>query len=307
MIAIVIPYFKINFFKATLVSLANQTDKRFEVFIFDDDSPENPKELLKEFEGKFNFNYYKFNKNLGKTSLVKHWERCLDQVHNFDWVMILGDDDTLDENVIFDFYDNIEEINNLEIDVVRYSTVVVDHENIEISKKYQHPQVENAVDSFMRKLQNASRSSLSEYIFRKNKFDEYVIKDFPNALCADDIMVLEHSSFNNIFTINTSLIKIRKSTLNLSGGVVKLKNRHLPIIKFYTTLLIEFKSCFNKSQIDIIESKFEREVFIHRKIIILMFFIKYYTLNFKFLKLSRFLLYVLIKSPKLFLKVLNVF
>lgn len=299
MIAIIVPYFKINFFKDTLVSLAKQTDKRFEVYIFDDNSPENPNDLLKEFVGNFNFKYHKFNENLGKKSLVKHWVRCLDLVKNVDWVMILGDDDTLGKNVIYDFYSNIEEINALNIDVVRYSTVVVNQENVAISKKYEHPQVENSIDSFMRKLQNTSRSSLSEYFFRMNKFN-YVIKDFPNALCADDVMVLEHSSFKNIFTINTSLIKIRKSTVNLSGGIVKLKNRHYPIIKFYTTLLTEFKNCFNDNQINIIESKFEREIFIHRKIIIVMFFIKYYTLNLKFKKLFNLLFTIFTKLSKLF-------
>lgn len=302
MIAIIVPYFKINFFKYTLASLANQKDKRFEVFIFDDNSPQNPKELLKEFDGEFNFKYHKFIENLGKKSLVKHWERCLDLVDNFDWIMILGDDDTLDENVIYDFYANIEEINSLDIDVVRYSTVVINQENVVISKKYEHPKIEGSIDSMMRRLQNQSRSSLSEHFFRKKNFSNYKIKDLPNALGSDDLMILEHSSFRNIFTINTSLIKIRKSKFNLSGGGIKLHNRHLSIVQFYTILLIDFKSHFSKKQIDIIESKFEREIFIHRKIIILMFFIKYYSLNFKLVKLFRLILYIFIKFPKLLLK-----
>ena len=122
------------------------------------------------FEGEFNFKYHKFIENLGQKSLVKHWERCLNLVNNFDWIMILGDDDTLDENVIYDFYANIEEINRLDIDVVRYSTVVINEENIVISKKYEHPIIEGSIDSMMRRLQNQSRSSLSEHVFRKNRF-----------------------------------------------------------------------------------------------------------------------------------------
>jgi hypothetical protein len=35
MLAIVIPYYKRTFFEETLQSLANQTDKRFQVFIGD--------------------------------------------------------------------------------------------------------------------------------------------------------------------------------------------------------------------------------------------------------------------------------
>ena len=46
MIAIIVPFFKINFFKDTLTSLANQKDKRFEVFIFDDNNSSGFSELL---------------------------------------------------------------------------------------------------------------------------------------------------------------------------------------------------------------------------------------------------------------------
>ena len=77
MLAIVIPYFKINFFEKTLASLAQQTDKRFHVYIGDDASPNAPDELLKKYEGQFNYTYKRFNDNLGGISLVKQWERCI--------------------------------------------------------------------------------------------------------------------------------------------------------------------------------------------------------------------------------------
>lgn len=41
MLAIVIPYYKLTFFEETLQSLANQSDKRFKVYIGDDASPED--------------------------------------------------------------------------------------------------------------------------------------------------------------------------------------------------------------------------------------------------------------------------
>lgn len=301
MISIIVPYYKLHFFSATLISIAEQSDKRFHVYIFDDNSPEDPRTLLDKFRGKFEFTYHKFNENIGKTSLVQHWVRCIDSVPTTEWIIILGDDDVLERNVIHDFYQNLPEIESLHINVVRYASVVIDQYDHEISKRYEHPQIENAIESFMKKLQNTSRSSLSEHFFRRSVFDNYVIRDFPNALCADDIMILEHSAFKNIFTINSSLIKIRKSTLNLSGGGVKLVDRHYPIIQFYTLLLTEFKTHFSKEQISIIESKFEREIFIHKKIVILVFFIKYYISNLKFAKLFKLLFYIFVKFPKLIL------
>ena len=77
MLAIIIPYFKINFFEKTLESLAQQTDQRFQVYIGDDASPVPPTELLENYQGKFSFTYRRFTENLGSISLAKQWERCI--------------------------------------------------------------------------------------------------------------------------------------------------------------------------------------------------------------------------------------
>ena len=45
----------------------------------------------------------KFQSNLGGNDLAKHWNRCLDLVENEEWIMILGDDDFLDDDVISEF------------------------------------------------------------------------------------------------------------------------------------------------------------------------------------------------------------
>jgi GT2 family glycosyltransferase len=100
MLAIVIPYFKRTFFEATLQSIANQTDKRFKVYIGDDSSPENPVDLLEHYKGAFDFDYRRFKHNLGGVSLVKQWERCIAMTKEEEWVMILGDDDVLGTNVV---------------------------------------------------------------------------------------------------------------------------------------------------------------------------------------------------------------
>ncbi len=93
MIAIVIPYYKLTYFEKTLQSLAEQTDKKFNVYIGNDASDEDPEELLFKYKDKINFNYHKFNTNLGGTSLTKQWERCIDLSLDEEWIMILGDDD----------------------------------------------------------------------------------------------------------------------------------------------------------------------------------------------------------------------
>ena len=125
MLAIVIPYFKRTFFEATLESLANQTDKRFKVYIGDDASPENLTDLLEKYKGKFDFVYHRFDDNLGSISLTQQWERCIALSGEEEWVMILGDDDVLGENVVEEFYSNLPEIKNKEINVVRFTTAKI--------------------------------------------------------------------------------------------------------------------------------------------------------------------------------------
>ena len=57
MLAIVIPYYNYEFFKETLDSLANQTNKNFKVYIGDDASTNNPLELINNYKEKINLDF----------------------------------------------------------------------------------------------------------------------------------------------------------------------------------------------------------------------------------------------------------
>ena len=101
MLAIVIPYYKILFFEETLKSLANQTNQDFKVYICNDASPESPESLLNKYTNKFDFEYFKYDNNLGSISLVKHWERCIKKLQNESWLMILGESSSTKSSIGF--------------------------------------------------------------------------------------------------------------------------------------------------------------------------------------------------------------
>lgn len=215
-LAIIIPYFKIDFFEKTLSSLAQQTDQRFNVYIGDDASPDSPVELLEKYKGKFNFTYQKFEKNLGSICLTKQWERCIEMMRDEEWFMVLGDDDVLGDNVVEEFYKNYKEFNGVS-NVIRYSSIVVDGNSNVLYDKNIHPKFENSMNSFFRKINGETRSSLSEYVFFKKKYDVIKFKDFDLAWCSDDIAVLEIAGNKNIFSINNSEVSVRVSSNNISG------------------------------------------------------------------------------------------
>ncbi|WP_373940765.1 glycosyltransferase [Polaribacter sejongensis] len=242
MLAIVIPYYKIDFFKENLDSLSNQTDKRFKVYIGNDNSKDNPEKLLLKCD--FEYTYKKFETNLGGISLVKQWERCLEMLEEEKWVMILGDDDVLGENVVEEFYKNITKVEEHNINVIRCATIKINETAEDISKLYKHLVIEKSTDFIFRK----SRSSLSEYIFKKEKVDTIKFKDFPLAWYSDLLAVLEFSNFSNVFTINNSFVSVRVSDLSISGMKTNTDKKWKARFKYYYYLLHYKKIFFNVEQ-----------------------------------------------------------
>ncbi len=266
MIAIVIPYYKLSFFEKTMQSLANQTNKNFKVYIGDDCSSENPTELLQSFQNKIDFKYKKFDTNLGSVSLVKQWERCFEMIGNEDWVMVLGDDDFLSENVIDAFYNNIAKINANQIKVVRYSSQIVNEYSELTSKIFTHQEIESTNNFFYRRSNRSTRSSLSEYLFKNDALKKNFFYDFPLAWHSDDLAILECSNFGNIFTINNATIFVRISALSISGSE-NLEEKKLESTKLYFERLINlYSNKFSKVNLQIILLRLEYFFFMKKTI-----------------------------------------
>lgn len=243
MLAIIIPYYKITFFEATLQSLADQTNKQFNVYIGDDDSPENPSILLEKFKEKLDFRYEKFENNLGSKSLVKQWSRCIDLSANEEWFVLLGDDDVLGINFVASFYTNINKIKK-EINVVRFASCNINETGSQVSKVFQNPIIESSIDFFFRE----RRSSLSEYLFNKEKFLEIGFKEFPLGWCSDILAILELSDFKNVYSINDSVVYVRISDKSISGSKDLQNLKSQAAFDFLYYLLVKKKKFFNSFQ-----------------------------------------------------------
>jgi glycosyltransferase involved in cell wall biosynthesis len=290
MLAIVIPYYKHNFFEATLRSLSNQTDKRFKVYIGDDASPENPADLLEKFKDKFDFVYYKFDYNLGSLSLTQQWERCVDMIKQEEWIMILGDDDYLSDNVVATFYSHLDEIEQMNINVVRYSTVVVNQEDEKISIIHTHPKLEKSTDFLMRKFRGDTRSSLSEFVFRRITLKSFGFKNFPLAWYSDVLAFMEVSGFGFIFSINEAVVSFRLSGLNITSKVDNLTTKNIATFEFYYYLLNEKKDFFDFEELNILMTKIEKTFLDNKKN--LFFWKQFVKLYFKNKQFKRFFLFL---------------
>lgn len=242
MLAIIIPYYKLAFFKETLDSLAAQTNQDFKVYIGDDASPENPIGLLKQYKGKFDFVYHRFETNLGGISLVKQWDRCIALSNNEEWIMILGDDDQLSHNCLIEFYNNLDQIRNTNVKLIRFATQVIKGLDLVLENIYTHPIIENVNDFFWRKLTGKTRSSMSEYVFKREMYNNYFFNDFPLGWHSDDMAVFEFSNFSNIYSLNSAIVYIRVSEISISGNFENSKIKYDTSIYFYKSLLSKYSN-----------------------------------------------------------------
>lgn len=215
MVTIIIPYFKIAFFKECLDALKNQTCKKFRVFIGDDNSPDDPLPIIEQFSNQLEISYTKFENNLGRKSLTKQWLRCFNDAATADWTMFLGDDDVLYPTCIEKFYESLNEVG--ESKVFRFATVKLNENTEKISKIYNHPKLESGLIFLDRFLNNNTRSSLSEYIFHAEAVKKIGFKNYPLAWYSDIMAVFQFSENNYICTINNALVGVRISNSSISG------------------------------------------------------------------------------------------
>jgi glycosyltransferase involved in cell wall biosynthesis len=249
MLAIIIPYFKLTFFEATLQSLADQTDKRFKVYIGDDASPEDCSALLKQFQEKFDFIYHRFTTNLGVTALTKQWERCIALSADEEWLMILGDDDVLSENVVEEFYKNLGEIINVGCNVIRFATQVIDAIKSTHSAVQKHLKTEeNAASFYFKRFKGQVRCSLSEHIFKRKVYLKHGFESYPLAWHSDDYAWLNFAENRPIYCINDAFLKISISSESISGNNKNLNSKNLAASLFYLDLIQNKLYLFSKEQ-----------------------------------------------------------
>jgi len=224
LLAIVIPYYKIEFFEQCLDSLSKQTNKNFNIYIGDDCSPNNPAEIINKYRGLLNLQYHRFPENKGGTSLTKQWERCIELTQDEGWIMLLGDDDLISENLVENFYGSLHEINAGNHNVIRANVTEID-ESGKTLRTFDYPKFQKPSTAYIRKITQDYHLSLPEFIFKKTTYQKYGFQHFPYAFGSDEIAWLEFCEGNTIFTLENSYCFMRLSQLSISGSKQDLKRK----------------------------------------------------------------------------------
>lgn len=285
MLAIIIPYFKRKYFHKTLTSLSNQTDNRFSVYIGDDASPERIDDLLKEYNNKLKLRYKRFDENLGSISLTKQWERCIELSRNESWIMILGDDDWVSDNLVESFYQNIKEFSD-KTNLIRFAKVNVKNVDGVLSKKplQTNPKWETSASAFYRRITGKTTITLSEYIFRRAVYDKHRFHDYPKAWHSDNRAWIEFSENLPIYSINDAFVTVVHDENSITGNSTFRMEKKQASVEFYRYLVKDKLTLFNKKQAHRVIHKYENSLKLLNGIRTsdYLFLMPYYLNNFEF-------------------------
>jgi len=248
-LAIVIPYYKINFFEETLKSLVSQTNKNFTIYIGNDASPDNPMDLINKYFNDDEYFYIEYKKNLGSENLALQWERVLENVKE-EWIQILGDDDVISENFVEEFYSNLAKAETKNVSVIKFSHQWIDEENTVVENfNYSFEEI-NSTDFFIKKYNNEIKSSLSENIFKRVFYLKYKFEKLPLAWGSDDLAILTFSDFKKILYVKTTKVKVRVSKASISGSESNLTKKLQADHEVQRLIIKKYASYFNFSFID---------------------------------------------------------
>ncbi|TLX73955.1 glycosyltransferase family 2 protein [Labilibacter sediminis] len=214
-LAIIIPAYKRDFLEETLESLSEQTDKRFRVYIGDDNSPFNLEEVVERFKGRIDYTYKKFKENLGGESLVAQWHRCIKLAEREKWIWLFSDDDIMEKNCVEAFYKEL--LANNKIKLFHFDVKIVDKDNKFLNKAQEFPEKLSPSEFIKGKISGNLSSFVVEYIFEKEFFwNNGGFVNFDLAWNSDDATWYQLSKGGGVHTIKCANVHWRSSGVNIS-------------------------------------------------------------------------------------------
>jgi len=216
-LAIIVPAFKAKYLRAALQSIASQTDQRFNLYVCDDCSPEDLESIYRStFSDPSRGHYIRFPENLGCSSLVAQWNRCVEKTGGEPWLWLFSDDDLMDKDCVASFY---RQRGLVDSDLYRFDTLTIDGFDNVITINPPHPMAESAMAFAYHRLNFKRDSFVVEYIFSREAFVRLGgFIPFPWAWCSDDASWIAFGGDRPIIGIPGSKVRWRSSAINNGGS-----------------------------------------------------------------------------------------
>lgn len=218
-LAIIVPIYKPDFLREALECLAAQTCQDFTVYVGDDCSPHNLRDIVMPFADRLDLHYTRFDRNLGAQDLIGQWQRCVALAQGEEWLWMFSDDDQMDPNCVESFYKTMRRYPNQ--DLFHYNVTVIDSQGQPTTDqrfiKCDFDEWMRAKDFLRQRLCYRINSFIVEYVVRRSTFEAAGgFMRYPLAWCSDDATWYRMARPSGILTIPNARVYWRKSHANIT-------------------------------------------------------------------------------------------
>jgi glycosyltransferase involved in cell wall biosynthesis len=217
-LAVIIPAYKDRFLEKTLLSLVNQTNRDFKVYIGDDNSPHDLKSICDKYVSQLDMVYVKFENNIGAKDIVNQWVRCIELSKEEQWIWLFSDDDIADSDCVEKFYSTIK-ADNAGFDVYRFNTRVINDDDKYLGEAVESPFVDTSANMAYNILMGRRGNSMPDHIFSRRIYQKYGFVKTDWAQGADWATSIQFSSEKGICTIPGAKVNWRLGNYNISGTI----------------------------------------------------------------------------------------
>lgn len=231
---IIIPAYKARFLARTLNSFSAQSDRRFSLFVFDDASPENIREVTDSCRNGLPIHYHRFEENLGSHHLALHWNRCVERT-TAPWVWLFSDDDLADPGCVASFYRLLE--SGIDADVLRFEAALIGEHDQCLRNLPPQPDRETSAEFLLQRFLRKRWSFVPDHIFSRRAFlREGGFVDFPLAWHSDDATWAAFARKTGFAAVRGAKVHWRLSSENISGrgGRAVSRQKAAATFQYYT-------------------------------------------------------------------------
>ena len=217
-LALIIPAYRGRFLAECLASIAAQTNRHFQLYVFDDHSPEDLATVVRGFQEGLSIHYHRFPENMGQEDLAGHWNRCIRLTRGEEYVWIISDDDTISPDCVASFYEYLERNAPEPGFLFRFHMNVVDEKGAKVYEPPSWPPHITAAAFLQGRIDFSLMSSVNEYIFSRKAFEFHPFPSFPLAWCSDDAAWMQYALPKGILSLPTGKVCWRSSETNISSN-----------------------------------------------------------------------------------------
>lgn len=237
-IAVVVPFYKIDFFEPLIRALSRQTNKEFTVYVGNDASDTSAVNVCKKYESVLDIEYTYFDSRLGHVNLAGQWNRCISLVRDCGWVWVIPDDDLPSPDCISEIRNAAKEADRIGSNVIHIPMVTIDENGSILQPRSELPYVMCSGEFYLSQLKGrTSGTSLANAVYRKTAFESAgQFLSFPKGWGSDHATTLAVAAGGKIVTVPQAWLGFRMSGLNISSQTDDIDQKMQARLEFATWL-----------------------------------------------------------------------